>query len=164
MLPVHIIIDSIPSVWLWLECSLADREVAGLMPSCCCKEPYSYCSSPPSCINGDQAIAGEANTKLCMSHLMVEAQVGPWVPILSSMRHAYPSCWVLAPSPGGFVLHRPRSTCLVHRPACLGRRDHVKGGYRLFCFCFVCVCAYVYMHVHMCAHMCVCLCICYTRS
>ena len=32
------------------------------------KELYSHCSSPPSCINGDLAVAGEANAKLCMSH------------------------------------------------------------------------------------------------
>ena len=34
------------------------------------KEFYSRCSSPPSCINGDLAIAGEANGMPCMSHLM----------------------------------------------------------------------------------------------
>ena len=43
----------------------------------------------------------EANAKLCMSHLMVEVQVGPRVPILSSTRHAQPPS---APSPGGSVL------------------------------------------------------------
>ena len=32
----------------------------------------SHCSSPPSCINGDLAIGGEANAKLCMSLLMAE--------------------------------------------------------------------------------------------
>ena len=44
------------------------------------KELYSHCSSPSSYINGDLAIAGEANAKLCMSHLMVEALVGLRVP------------------------------------------------------------------------------------
>ena len=61
------------------------------------KEPYSHCSSPPSCINGDLAIAGEANGKLWISHLMVEVLVEPWVPTPSSMRHV--------PPPGGFSLH-----------------------------------------------------------
>ena len=59
--------------------------------------------SPPSCINGDLAIAGEANTKLCMSHLMVKVHVGLQVPTPSSMRYVQPSCGVLVPSPGGFV-------------------------------------------------------------
>ena len=52
--------------------------------ACMCVEPYSHCSSPPSCINGDLATAGEANAKQCISHLMVEVQVqiqvGLWVP------------------------------------------------------------------------------------
>ena len=54
------------------------------------KKLYSHCSSPPSCIKGDLAIAGEVNAKLCMSHLMVKVQVGPWVPTPSSMRHVQP--------------------------------------------------------------------------
>ena len=37
------------------------------------------------------AIAGEANAMLCMSHLIVEAQVGLQVPTIpSSMRHVQP--------------------------------------------------------------------------
>ena len=77
------------------------------------KELDSYCSSPPSCIY--LAIAGEANAKLCMSRLIVEVQVGLRVPTSSSTRHVQPSCGMLIPSPGGFILHRLRSACLVHR-------------------------------------------------
>ena len=57
-------------------------------------------------INGDLAIAEEANVKLYMSH-MVEALVGPRVPTPSSMWHVQPTSRVLVPSPGGFVLHQP---------------------------------------------------------
>ena len=44
------------------------------------KELYSYFSS---CINRDLGITGDANAKLCMSHLMVEGSGGtlgahPW--------------------------------------------------------------------------------------
>ena len=34
------------------------------------KELYSHCSSPPSCINGGLAIAGEADAIQSMSHLI----------------------------------------------------------------------------------------------
>ena len=68
------------AVPLWLELQLADRGVAGRCPAAAVvslsKELYSHCSSPPSCINGDLAIAGEANAKPCMSHLMVEPSGG----------------------------------------------------------------------------------------
>ena len=43
------------------------------------------------CINGDLAIAVEANAKLCMSNLMVNVQVGLRVPTSSSLRHVQPS-------------------------------------------------------------------------
>ena len=46
------------------------------------KELYSHCSSPPA----DLAIAGEANAKLYMYHLMIEVLVvGPRAPIPSFM-------------------------------------------------------------------------------
>ena len=97
------------AVTLRLEGWLTDREVASLMPSAAVvslsKELYSHCSSPPSCINGDLAIAGEANVKLCVSHLIVEVQVRSQVPIPSSIRHVKPSCEALVLFPGGFVLH-----------------------------------------------------------
>ena len=50
-----------------VQCSAAVVAIVSLS-----KELHSHCSSPPSCINGDLAIIGEANTKLCMFHLMVE--------------------------------------------------------------------------------------------
>ena len=56
------------AVSLWLEHWLADRgdkfntQLAAAVSLS--KELYSHCSSPPSCINGDLAIAGEANAKL----------------------------------------------------------------------------------------------------
>ena len=51
---------------------LADGEVTSSMPMHAAaavvslsKELYSYCSIPPSCINGDLTIAGEAIAKVC---------------------------------------------------------------------------------------------------
>ena len=56
------------------------------------KKLYSHCSSPPSCNNGDLALAEEAIAKLCMSHLMIDVydQVG-LRPTPSPMRHVQPS-------------------------------------------------------------------------
>ena len=101
------------AVPLWLEVSLLTKRSPVQCPAAAVvslsKELYSHCSSAPSCINGDLAIAEESNAKLCMSHLMVEVQVGLRVPTPSSMRHVQPSCRPLVPSPGGFVL---KSACL----------------------------------------------------
>ena len=83
----------VSSVGLPITRSLVQCPTAAVVVSLS-KELYSYCSSPPSCINGDLTIAGEANAKLCMSHLMVEVQVGPWVPTSSSMKHVHSSCGV----------------------------------------------------------------------
>ena len=46
------------------------------------KELYSHSSSPPSCINGYLAIAGEANATVWMFHLTIEVQVGLRVPVV----------------------------------------------------------------------------------
>ena len=93
------------------------------------KELYPHCSSPPSYVNGDLAIAGEANSKLYMSHLMVEGSGGT----LGAHTIILEACTVLlqalVPSSGGFVLHS----------AWLGRHDRVNGSYKLF---YLCVCIY----------------------
>ena len=72
------------------------------------------------------AIAGEANAKLCMSHLIIEVLVGLWVPTPSSIRHVQSS-------------YGPRRIC----PALiLARCDHVNSSYRFsFCVCSVCICS-----------------------
>ena len=117
------------------------------MPNCCfCfleQEALLTLFQSIQLYNGDLAIAGEENAKLCMSHLMVEVLVGPRVPTPSSMRHVQPSCGTLVPSPGAPT----RSACLVHRH----RRDRVSTaatGFASFeCMCVVCVCVCVRAHV-----------------
>ena len=60
-------------------------------------------------INGDLAVAGGANAKLCMSQLMIEGScgtLGTHTNVTPSyLRHVQPSCGALVPSPGRFVMH-----------------------------------------------------------
>ena len=46
-------------------CVLTDKLQVGC-PDVANKELYSHCPSPPSCINGDLVIAGDANPKLSL--------------------------------------------------------------------------------------------------
>ena len=101
------------------------------------KELYSHCSSPPSCINGDLAIAGEVNAKLCMSHLMVEVQVGLQVPTPSSLGHTQPSYGVLVPSPGDLPCTDSEYLFTIGAQVSLGRHDRENSSYSLCFFVFV---------------------------
>lgn len=98
------------------------------------QEPYWHCFGPP---NWHLAITGEANSKLCMSHLMVEAHVGTsW-----SYMNIHETC--VAPC-GHKYHHLEEMSCINSRvpvcctgiPACLGRCDCIN------CF-LTCVCVYV---------------------
>ena len=91
----------------------------------------------------DLAIAGEANAKLCIYHLMVEVQVGFRVCTLSPMRHVQISCRVL-------VLSHPQEDL-----PCNDSRvpTWCTGAVCVLCVC-VCVC------VRVCVCVCVSMCIC----
>ena len=102
------------------------------------KELYShcYCSSPPSCINGNLAIGSKCQAV----HVSLNG-VGPRVSTPSSMRHVHP--------PVGHHSHPQEDLSCTDSgvpalctgiPACLGRCDRVNGSYRV---CFFCACVYV---------------------
>ena len=96
------------------------------MPSCCTaavvslsKEFYSQCFGPPTCINGDLAIAGEANANLCMSHLMVEGSGGTSDATPSSMRYQVCAALPWGTSPiSRRILPACLPTCLTTRKFC----------------------------------------------